>query len=167
VTTQAIRDIAAHFRAKLDAAHAELSRVTELDSARRPRPKAWSRKEIIGHLVDSASNNHQRFVRARFQDDLVFGGYEQDDWVTAQHYQDERWSDLLALWRAFNLHLAHVMETTPEHDLLRPRARHNLHQIAWKPVSASDVVTLEWFMIDYVGHFEHHVAQALRSEARK
>jgi len=121
----------------------------------------------VGHLVDSASNNHQRFVRARFQDDLVFPGYAQDDWVRAQRYCDEPWSDLLALTRSFNLHIAHVMETTPENELLRPRIRHNLHEIAWAPVSEGDVVTLEWFMIDYVGHFEHHVNQALRTRARE
>ena len=65
------------------------------------------------------------------------------------------------------LHLAHVMETTPENELMRPRIRHNMHEIAWKPVSESDVVTLEWFMVDYVGHCEHHVNQALSIAARE
>src|SRR5687767_6158292 len=58
---------------------------------RRPSPGKWSAKEIIGHLVDSASNNHQRFVRAVYQDDLVFTGYDQAHWVSVQHYQDAQW----------------------------------------------------------------------------
>jgi len=79
-------------------------------SASRRAAGAWSPREIIGHLVDSASNNHQRFVRAQFQDDLVFSGYAQDDWVRAGRYQDASWEDLVALWRTFNLQLARVME---------------------------------------------------------
>jgi hypothetical protein len=167
MSTRTIRESAARLRATIESSGARFALVSEIESARRPRPGSWSRKEIVGHLVDSASNNHQRFVRAQFQDDLVFPGYAQDDWVRAQRYSDEPWGDLLALWRAFNLHIAHVMETTPENELLRPRVRHNLHEIAWKPVSARDVVTLEWFMVDYVGHFEHHVNQALSIAARE
>lgn len=162
MSTPPIRDIAAKFRATIESTLARLALITDAKASKRARSGAWSQKEIIGHLVDSASNNHQRFVRARFQDDLVFPGYEQNDWVRAQSYQDEDWIALLALWRSFNLHLAHVMETTPRYDLARPRSRHNLHQIAWQPFAESDVETLEWFMIDYVGHFEHHVKQALR-----
>src|SRR5580765_1589333 len=69
----------------------------------------WSAKEIVGHLIDSASNNHQRFVRAQFTDDLVCAGYDQDSWVASQRYQSAPWDDLLALWVHFNLHLAPVM----------------------------------------------------------
>ena len=56
-----------------------LAGFSEAESEQRPSPGRWTKKEVIGHLIDSASNNHQRFVRARFQDDLVFPGYEQDD----------------------------------------------------------------------------------------
>ncbi len=90
-----------------------LAGVPEEAAARRPAPGKWSAKEIIGHLVDSASNNHQRFVRAQFQDDLVFPGYAQDEWVAVQRYQEAPWPHLLTLWRDFNLHLARVIEATP------------------------------------------------------
>jgi hypothetical protein len=162
MSTQPILETARIFRRTIESTHAKLAALTDDESARRPAPNKWSKKEIIGHLIDSASNNHQRFVRARFTTDLVFPGYEQAEWVEAQRYQLTRWRDLLDLWRAFNLHLAHVMETTPREELVRPRARHNLHEIAWQHVAPTEVVTLEWFMIDYVGHFEHHVAQVLR-----
>lgn len=124
-------------------------------------PGKWSPAEIVGHLVDSASNNHQRFVRARFQDTLVFPGYEQDAWVAAQAYRDAPWAETVALWRSFNLHLARVMEATPEDQLTRPRAEHNLHRIAWKTVPEDQPTTLAYFMDDYVGHLEHHLRQIL------
>jgi len=130
------------------------------EASRRPlKPGKWSAREVIGHLVDSASNNHQRFVRALFQDDLVFPGYDQDAWVAAQSYRDAPWRDLIALWRTFNLHIARLMETLPADERTRLRARHNLDELAWKPVSRNTPVTLDYFMEDYVGHLKHHLNQ--------
>ncbi len=138
-----------------------LREITEADSARRPAPGKWSPREIVGHLFDSASNNHQRFVRALCQDDRVFAGYDQDAWVAAQRYQDAPWPALVELWRAYNLHLAHVMLATPEAARLRVHRRHNIHQIAWKTVPPGEPATLDYFMRDYVGHLRHHLAQLL------
>lgn len=135
--------------------------LSEAQASRPPAPGKWSPKEVIGHLVDSASNNHQRFVRAQFLDDLVFAGYAQEDWVAAQRYRDAPWPDLVALWRLYNLHLARVIEAAPAPVRQRPRARHNLHEIAWTAVPKSEPATLEDFMRDYVGHLRHHVAQIL------
>lgn len=148
-------------RHTIDDSGRRLSALSEEESARRPAPNKWSTKEIVGHLIDSAANNHQRFVRARFQADLVFPGYDQDAWVRAQRYQDANWPDLVELWKRYNSHIAHVMESTPASDRLRPRARHNLHELAWKAVPESWEATLDYFMRDYVGHLKHHLAQAL------
>jgi hypothetical protein len=128
-------------------------------TAARPAPGKWSHREIIGHLIDSASNNHQRFVRARFQDDLVFPPYAQDDWVEAQRYQEADWPELVALWRGFNLHLARVMQAVPDDVRFREHTRHNLDRIAWVPVPAGRPATLDYFMRDYVGHLRHHLRQ--------
>jgi hypothetical protein len=130
-------------------------------SARRPAPGKWSPREIVGHLIDSASNNHQRFVRAQFQDDLVFAGYDQDAWVAAQHYQDATWSDLVALWGSFNRHLARVMATVPDEERTKFRHRHNLHELAWRMWPAAQPATLDYFMRDYVEHLQHHLRQLL------
>jgi hypothetical protein len=127
----------------------------------RPAPGKWSPREIIGHLVDSASNNHQRFVRAMFQDDLVFQGYSQDEWVAAQNYQAATWTELVALWASFNRHLAHVMCNVPEPVRLKSHDRHNLDRVAFKPVASGAPVTLDYFMHDYVQHLRHHLAQIL------
>jgi hypothetical protein len=146
-------------RAALAAATPRLLALSDADAARRPAPGKWSPKEVIGHLVDSASNNHQRFVRARFTDELVFPGYEQDAWVSAQAYVDAPWRDLVELWRTFNLHLARVIERTPRDVAEKPRARHNLDQIASSAVLPGEPATLGYFMHDYVLHLEHHLRQ--------
>jgi len=135
--------------------------LSESEAARPPAPGKWSPKEVIGHLIDSASNNHQRFVRARFMDELVFPGYEQEAWVEAQGYRAAPWSDLVGLWRLFNLHLARVIEAVPASIRQRPRARHNLHEVAWNTVPQDRPATLEYFMRDYVGHLKHHLSQIL------
>lgn len=147
-------------RSTLRRASAELVQVSETAAGMHPAPGKWSKKEIVGHLVDSASNNHQRFVRARFQPDLVFPGYAQDDWVAAQQYSSAPWAELVELWKGYNLHLARVMAATPTAIRTQPHARHNLHEIAFKPLPADQPATLEWFMCDYVDHMEHHLRQA-------
>jgi hypothetical protein len=128
-------------------------------SGDRRRPGRWSPREIIGHLVDSASNNHQRFVRAQFQDDLVFAGYAQDEWVKAGCYQDAPWEELVTLWRTFNLQIARVMEGVPDDVRLRARLPHNLHQIGFVRVPEHRPATLDHLMRDYIVHVEHHLTQ--------
>ena len=133
--------------------------LSDAEASRPPAPGKWSPKEVIGHLIDSASNNHQRFVRARFTEDLVFPGYQQEEWVKAQRYASAPWAELVGLWSNFNLHLARVIEATPADVRLKPRARHNLHELAWKAVPQNEPATLEYFMRDYVDHLRHHIAQ--------
>jgi ADP-ribose pyrophosphatase YjhB (NUDIX family) len=151
----------ARLRAVVDAAERALAGVSDAASARRPAPGKWSPREVVGHLVDSAANNHGRFVRAQLQDDLVFPGYAQDAWVEVQGYASAPWRELVALWAAYNRHLARVMARVPEAARVRPRARHNLHELAWRPVPAHEPATLDYFMADYVGHLEHHLRQVL------
>jgi hypothetical protein len=137
-------------------------RLKPLDDAtvhRRPSPGKWSVAEIVGHLVDSASNNHQRFVRGRWQDSLEFNGYAQDEWVAAQQYQRADFPALLALWRTFNLHLAHVMETTPAAVRQKAYVKHNFDRVGFRPMISGTPATLDWFMEDYVEHFKHHLRQ--------
>ena len=148
-------------RALVAAAMPTLLGMPEARAAASPARGKWSAKQVIGHLIDSASNNHQRFVRAQFTDDLVFPGYEQDAWVAVQGYQTAVWLDLVMLWRHFNLHLARVIAAVPHDVRMRPRERHNLHQLAWRPVPEDQPTTLDYFMADYVGHLKHHLEQIL------
>ncbi len=155
---------AVRMHAVLDAALPRLHRISDADSAVHAAPGKWSPRQIIGHLIDSASNNHQRFVRAAWQDDLVFPGYAQDDWVALQCYQDTPWEDLLTLWASFNRHIARVMTSVPEEVRMRPRVRHNLDDLASRPVPRTEPATLDYFMADYVWHLEHHLRQILGAE---
>jgi hypothetical protein len=143
----------------IDEAGAEFRDADTDAAARRPAAGGWSPKELVGHLIDSAAINHQRFVRARWQDDLVFAGYAQDRWVDAQQYQSGPWVELVLLWQEYNRHLARVMASTPAAVLFREHGTHNLHEIAWRTVPVSVPATLDYFMRDYVGHLQHHVAQ--------
>jgi hypothetical protein len=149
----------ADFRGTVDGSAGRLLELSSVDAAKRPAPGKWSPKEIIGHLIDSASNNHGRFVRAQLQDDLIFDGYEQAEWVRVEGYQQRKWADLVLLWQALNHHLAHVMAAADPDALTRPRARHNLDSLAWRPVDRGEPATLEYFMRDYVGHLKHHLRQ--------
>jgi len=125
----------------------------------RPRAGAWSIKEIIGHLIDSAANNHQRFVRAESQGDLVFSGYAQDEWVRIQAYESAPWNELVSLWESYNLHLARVMAAIPARIRDRQHSHHNFHQIGFREFKAHEAVSLDDLMYDYVLHLEHHLAQ--------
>src|ERR1041384_2391840 len=95
------------FRDTILSAKARLQDIPETQSSQKTSPADWSAKETIGHLIDSATNNHQRFVRAQFSDDLVFPGYAQEDWISAQKYEQEGWQDLVQIWSSYNLHLVH------------------------------------------------------------
>jgi hypothetical protein len=154
-----MEDFLEEFVRTVEEASARLLSLTEAE-ARAPLAEGkWSAKETLGHLIDSASNNHQRFVRAQLKEDLVFQGYAQEDWVRVQAYQAEPWPLLVNLWKFYNLHLAHVCRRAPERERLRARREHNLHEIGWAPVNAQEPNTLEHLMRDYVGHLKNHLRQ--------
>src|ERR671928_891352 len=91
------------FGATITNAAARLNALGEEEASRPRAEDKWSAKQIIGHLIDSAANNHRRFVLAQLTDHLAFEGYEQNGWVSVQRYDAEPWAQLVALWRAYNL----------------------------------------------------------------
>ena len=116
----------------------------------RPSEDAWSVKEIIGHLIDSASNNHQRFVRLQLADRLNFPDYGQDNihWVRIQDYQHRSWAELLELWRYFNTQLAYIIRSVDPSCLNH----------VWE-LDAETRATLFDLMTDYLKHLEIHLNQ--------
>jgi hypothetical protein len=141
----------------------KLEAISDAQAAIARAPGKWSRKEIVGHLIDSASNNHQRFVRAQFTNELICPTYDQDAWVRSQRYRDAPWSDLVSLLVLFNLQLARMMDAIPADIRSMPRARHNLDRVAFRTIPAGEAATLEYFMRDYVEHLQHHLAQIFES----
>jgi hypothetical protein len=159
-------DALADFRLTIETYAPRLLALDEADaSLRRRGEEGWSAKQIVGHLIDSAANNHRRFVLAQLKDDLVFEGYAQEDWVRMQRYDVAPWSQLVELWRVYNLHLAHVMASATDETLHRERAAHSLDAVAWQLVAADQTTTLAYLMRDYVGHLKHHLAQIFRDNS--
>jgi DinB superfamily len=113
-------------------------------------PGTWVRKEILGHLIDSCLNNHQRFVRAQLGERLDFPDYAGDAWVAAEGFRDRPWPVLVALWAQLNEHLAHVIGRIPAERLDTPCR-----------IGNSSDHALELIVRDYVVHLRHHLGQIL------
>jgi hypothetical protein len=124
--------------------------LSETECSYRPAPDKWSKKEILGHLIDSASNNHQRFVRAQLSSEIRLPSYEQEEWVRTQAYQTESWENLVQLWKAFNLHLLHLVAEIPGE---------RLSSMCF--IGSDEPVTLEFIFTDYVRHVKHHLQQII------
>jgi hypothetical protein len=152
-------DLIRDFKQTVESTTQQLVEISETQSEIRPAPDQWSAKEVLGHLIDSAAHNHRRFVEAQLKDDLVFPGYEQERWVAVQHYQQASWSGLIGLWKAYNLHLAHVVASMPEGVLKESQRSRTLDKIAWQPVSRDTKVSLEYLIRDYYGHMQEHLRQ--------
>lgn len=127
--------------------------------SRKPAPGKWCRKEIIGHLLDSANNNLGRFIRLQATDHLLFEPYAQEEWVRASGYADADWADLVELWARYNLHIARVMDLVPDDARFRPRKEHRPLGSTYAPLPADSIPTLDWLMRDYVEHLKHHLRQ--------
>ena len=108
--------------AVVSAASPGLANMTEAEASRPSAPGQWSKKQILGHLIDSAANNHQRFVRAQLERSFESPNYEQESWVAVQSYATESWPDLVSFWLMYNRHLAHIVLAMPEAALAVPCA---------------------------------------------
>jgi hypothetical protein len=136
------------FRAGIEALQDRLVAVSP-DLADTPwSPGKWTRKQIVGHLLDSATNNRQRFVRVAI--DGVYAGprYAQDGWVAAHGYADLPWGILLEWWRVEHQILTAVVDRIPEH---------RLHAAC--TVGDNDAVTLQFLIDDYIAHQQWHMQQ--------
>ncbi|MEM9835957.1 MAG: DinB family protein [Bacteroidota bacterium] len=141
--------------------HPRLLDIDPVAAAVRPAPDKWSRSEVLGHLIDSACNNHARFVRAQFQDSLIFPGYQQEGWVSTQHYQQANWENIVTLWISYNRHIAHIIAFTPEEKLYASRQEHDFATMTHGYIADASPDSLFHLMKDYVAHLEHHLTQIL------
>ncbi|MFZ0953882.1 MAG: DinB family protein [Candidatus Sulfotelmatobacter sp.] len=132
----------------VETAAPKLRKISELEAAKPALPGGWSRKKVLGHLIDSASNNHQRFVRAALQPSLDFPRYDQDGNVDVQAPQEADWPLLVSLWAAYNRYLAHIIARLPA-PKLETVCR----------IGSGEPVTLAFLANDYLTHLLHHLEQ--------
>ncbi len=128
----------------------QLNMINEEQFSIKPSPVKWSKKEIIGHLIDSAQNNIRRFVVAQYEDD-PFIIYNQDKWVAINNYQQMDLTLIIQLWYLLNKQIISILENTPA-------------DIAQRTCNNGNVHTIEWLAEDYIKHLKHHIHQALELE---
>jgi DinB superfamily len=143
-----VKAIGAELASLVDSTEARLQKISEEDSGVPIRAGGWSRKQVLGHLIDSASNNHQRFVRAALQGSLEFPGYDQEGCVRVQAVQEMSWPGLVALWASYNRYLSHIVAHLPE-SAFQTKCR----------IGSNEPVTLQFVAEDYVVHLIHHLKQ--------
>jgi len=107
-------------------------------------------KQILGHLIDSASNNHQRIIRLQYNKELMFPDYRQDNdlWIELQNYQDEAWNDLIQLWKYYNKHMIHIINSV----------RVEMLNSTWHDFEGTKV-SLDQMINGYLWHLELHLSE--------
>ena len=145
-----MQKLAVELRTTVQTYSNRLLNISETESTKPLHNDKWCRKEILGHLIDSASNNHQRFIRAQLNTHINLPGYQQEEWVRLNCYTKESWSDLIQLWKSYTLHLAKVLEGIVDASL------NNTISLDNKPP-----MTLKFVAEDYIRHLEHHLKQII------
>jgi len=127
-----------------------LKNISEEEFSYKKQQGKWSKKEILGHLVDSAQNNIRRFIVARYESKPKIV-YNQDQWVSVTNYQEYNSDDLIQLWTLLNKHICQLLRNIPADSTQLEVQTEQLH-------------TLEWLAGDYVRHLLHHLHQVLDLE---
>ena len=128
----------------------QLSNLEEEDASFKPQPSKWSKKELIGHLIDSAQNNIRRFITAQYEE-VPKVVYNQDKWVELNRWQNFPLPNLIDLWYLLNLQICTLLENLTEENAQRQAQSEALH-------------TIQWLADDYVKHLRHHLHQVLELE---
>ncbi|MGB7984392.1 MAG: DinB family protein [Terracidiphilus sp.] len=140
--------IAEKFRAEFDAVHAALLAVPAELADTPWRAGGWTRKQIVGHLLDSAANNRQRIVRASIHNSFIGPDYAQSAWVDAHGYAELPWTTLLHWWKVEHEILAAAVDHLPDERL-----------DAICKIGENAPVTLGFLIEDYFRHQRWHVKQ--------
>ncbi|MBV7509788.1 DinB family protein [Bacillus sp. sid0103] len=125
----------------------EYNSMSAIEISNRPSPNKWSKKEILGHLCDSAINNIERFVKIQYEEQpYVMQSYNQEQWMVVQNYQERPLDEILTLFQTLNKQIINIIMNTPTEKLTYLCDIGNNHQ-----------KTLEWLIQDYLEHMEHHI----------
>ncbi len=146
-------DVSRALKTTIDAAKPKLLAISDAQAGETSVPDKWSYKEVLGHLIDSATNNHQRIVRMQQSPDIGKLTYDQRRWVEIQHFASEPWTGIVEFWHLFNAHLAHVIAHVD------PSTLENTCDMGY-----SRPATLKFVIEDYLRHVEHHLHQILDAQ---
>ena len=127
-----------------------LNLLDETKASIKPAPNKWSKKEILGHLADSAQNNLRRFIVAQHEDNPRIV-YRQDDWVKMNDYQNTSLMDIRQLWYLLNRQIVTVLSNTDD-------------EAAQRKCETGEIHTIKWLASDYIKHLKHHLHQILDLE---
>lgn len=141
-----MQSTASELRSLIDDYFAKLDSLNEEETSDKPSQK-WSKKEIIGHLVDSAQNNIRRFIVAQYENNPVIV-YKQDDWVKINNYKSSSLKDLTQLWYLLNKQICSILENSSQEAIQRTCQTESLQ-------------TIDWLAKDYIKHLKHHLHQIL------
>jgi len=133
-------------RTLIDEIPSRLNKLSQPQVDLKPSPSKWSPKEELGHLLDSAANNHQRIVRTQLADKPRMPGYDGNAWVKLHNYQQRNWQEMIELWRTLNRQLLAAAEAVPDS--------------AWSrtcTIADSQPLTLKFVFEDYIDHMLHHL----------
>jgi hypothetical protein len=142
--------ISKQIRELIGVAQPALLKISPEMACQKASPEAWSAQEILGHLIDSAANNHQRFVRGAQNAAGDFPTYNQNRWVQLQHYHEMNWMDLVDFFSQYNFHLCRVIDFLPQDVLDNPCN-----------IGKENPVPLRFIIEDYLRHLEHHIEKIL------
>jgi hypothetical protein len=159
--------IASDLRRAVDEGVELILAAPEERSAQRENGDGWCAREVIGHLIDSACNNHRRFIinQSPDVDTLIVDPYTQNEWVECQRYAETPAARLAALWAVYNRHLADVIDVIPG-DVFN-RARGSLADYSFSYIDEKQgAATIGHLAADYVAHIRHHIIQIRRLLAR-
>jgi hypothetical protein len=143
-----MKNIARELDQLIDEFAAKFDLISADDFSIKPLPKKWSKKEVIGHLIDSAQNNLRRFICGQYETIPPKIVYNQDFWVAANGYQSMPKDDIILLWKLINKRIVTVLDTMPEQTYNKQAETNELH-------------SLEWLAADYVKHMKHHLNQLI------
>ncbi|MEX3623356.1 DinB family protein [Viridibacillus arvi] len=129
----------------------EIKRMSDIDVTKKPSPTKWSKKEILGHLCDSAIMNIERFIKIQYEKQpYVLPTYNQNEWVAKQNYQDTPIEEILTLFYVLNKQIIAIINNIPDEKLSY-----------LCDIGNNELKTLEWLIQDYYDHMEHHLKKQI------
>jgi len=149
--TKELQKVIDRLKKQIDSFPTQFLKYPEEELRRKPAPNKWSKKELLGHLIDSAANNHHRFIRAQFEKEpFILAPYEQEEWNRIQKCNEVDTIFLVEFWRLYNLHILWIISNFPEEKL----------NIKCKSIDEREYAETIFLLIkDYVDHMDHHFKQ--------